>query len=36
MANEKGVIFKNADEALELCRKMNDLIDNFKNSGNEK
>lgn len=35
-ALEQGVIFRYADEALELCRKMNYLIDNFKNSENEK
>ena len=35
-AFEQGVIFKYADEALELCRKINYLIDNFKNSENEK
>ena len=33
---EQGVIFKYADEALELCRKINYLIDNFKNSESEK
>lgn len=35
-AFEQGVIFKYADDALELCRKINYLIDNFKNSENEK
>ena len=35
-AFEQGVIFKYADEALELCRKINYLIDNFKNSENGK
>lgn len=36
IALEQGVIFRYADEALELCRKINYLIDNFKNSENEK
>lgn len=35
-AFEHGVIFKYADEALELCKKINFMIDNFKNSENEK
>lgn len=35
-AFEQGVIFKYAEEALELCRKINYLIDNFKNSENGK
>ena len=35
-ALEQGVIFRYADEALELCRKINYLIDNFKNFGNAK
>lgn len=36
IAFERGVIFKYADEAIELCRKINYLIDNFKNSENGK
>ena len=36
IALEHGVIFRYADEALELCRKINYLIDNFKNSENGK
>lgn len=36
IAFEWGVIFKYADEAIELCRKINYLIDNFKNSENGK
>lgn len=35
-ALEQGIIFRYADEALELCRKINYLIDNFKNFGNAK
>ena len=35
-AFEQGVIFKYADGALELCRKINYLIDNFKNYENGK
>lgn len=35
-AFEQGVIFKYADEALELCKKINFMIENFKNSENEK
>ena len=35
-AFERGIIFKYADEALELCRKMNYVIDTFKNSENGK
>lgn len=35
-AFERGIIFKYADEALGLCRKMNYVIDNFKNSENGK
>lgn len=31
-AFEQGIIFKYENEALALCRKMNYLIDNFKNS----
>jgi hypothetical protein len=35
-AFERGIIFRYADEALQLSRRMNYVIDNFKNPENGK